>query len=79
MFSILAALWGSKPARWAATALIAIGAYKSWEWRQQSIGAAKITAKIEKKARTNVKNANAVRNAVGTDARGMRKHPYHRP
>ena len=78
MFSILAALWGSKPLRWAASALIAIGAYKTWEYRVQAVGAAKVTAKIEKKARTNVKNANAVRDAAGTGAGGVR-HPYTRP
>jgi hypothetical protein len=60
----LAALWGSKPFRWAMGALVALGVYQGWKYKQRSIGAERITAKIEQKADTDAKQVEQVREAV---------------
>ena len=58
-----------------ALALIAFVALKGNNAYQQWKGASDLSAKIEKKADANVKNADAVRDAVASGARGVR-NPY---
>lgn len=66
---------GSMPLQIATAALLAFGAFKANNAYQRHVGAQNLSAKIEKKADANVKNADAVRDAVGVGSRGVR-HPY---
>jgi len=59
MLSILAALWGSKPLRWAASAFIALAAYNGWKYHQRSIGGEQVITKSAKAGKVN--NAKAAK------------------
>lgn len=76
--NILAALAGSRAVLYALGLLTLAGAYEGWKYHQRSIGAAKITAAIEKKGDDNAKLADAVRNDVAAGKRGVRGK-YERP
>lgn len=71
----LAALWGSKPFRWAMGALVALGVYQGWKYKQRSIGAASVVATVTEKADKDAKQADEVREAVATGKRG-KPDPY---
>lgn len=74
MISVATALWLSKPLRWAVAAIIGFGSYEVWKYHQQSIGAERAAAKIEK-ANTNaakIGNAGASKSGVPGMRNGQR-------
>lgn len=74
-FGLLAALWASKPLRWAVALLAGFGAYQGWKHHQRGVGAAEVVVKIEQKANENVEAANVARDTAGAGA-GRVRNPY---
>lgn len=67
---VVKAWMGSKPLQYALAALVALGSYQTWKYHQRSIGAERVTEKIEAKAETNAKQAETVREDVAAGKRG---------
>lgn len=74
----LAALAGSRWALYAVALFVGTLSYEGWKYHQRSIGASKLTAKIEQKADANAKLAEDVRADVAAGKRGVRGK-YERP
>lgn len=73
--SLIGALWGSKPLRWALAAFLGWGSYEVWKHHQRSIGASQVVEKIERKANEDAKVADAAAESVAAGKPG-RPDPF---
>lgn len=74
--SLAAALWGSKPLRWALAAFLGWGSYEVWKHHQRGIGAALAIEKVEKKGAQDEKVAEASRDASAQPGARGRGDPH---